>query len=147
MYLPRPIQQLLYLLLEAAYARELSFYIVEPNLRVNVTTWHPCEASCPAFLAEVSKALQANTGCKGTSQLLIDEATAHDFERLMAHRSLNEQGVRQVNNPNEQGRKNLMDNLWYERRDESTLDQKTHEAKFLKELVALFKTTETRRTE
>ena len=35
-----------------------------------------------------------------------------------------------------------MDNLWYEQRDESTLDDKTHDPKFHKELLALFKVTE-----
>ena len=61
-YLPRTLQQFLHLVTEATYARELSFYIVAPNLRINATTWRPCEASYPAFLAEVSKALQAYTG-------------------------------------------------------------------------------------
>ena len=35
-YLPRPVQQFLYLVMEAAYARELHFYIVAPNLRINM---------------------------------------------------------------------------------------------------------------
>ena len=61
----------------------------------------------------------------------------------MAYRSLDEQGARQVNDPIEQERENLVDNLWYERRDDSTLDEKTHEAKFHKELSALFKLTKT----
>ena len=61
----------------------------------------------------------------------------------MAHPSLDERGVRQVHDLNEQEREHLIDNLWYEQRDESTLDEKTHEAKFHKELMALFKTTET----
>ena len=61
----------------------------------------------------------------------------------MAHQSLNEQGARQVIDPNEQERENLVDNLWYERKDDSTLDEKTQEAKFHKELVSLFKVTET----
>ena len=65
----------------------------------------------------------------------------------MSSRSLNENGVRQVNDPNEQERKNLVDNLWYERRDESTLDEKSHDPKFHKELLALFKQTETIKTE
>ena len=60
----------------------------------------------------------------------------------MSSRSLDENGVRQVNDPNEQERKHLVDNLWYERRDESTLDEKTHDPKFHKELFALFRTTE-----
>ena len=37
----------------------------------------------------------------------------------MSSRSLDENGVRQVNDPNEQERKHLVDNLWYEGRDES----------------------------
>ena len=102
----------------------MSFYIVVPNLRVSATTWGPCEVSYPAFLAEVSKALQAYTGYKGNTHLLIDEATAYDCGMQMAHRSLDEQGERQVNDPNEQERENLIDNLWYERRDDSTLDEK-----------------------
>ena len=60
----------------------------------------------------------------------------------MSSRSLDENGVRQVNDPNEQERKHLVDNLWSERRDESTLDEKTHDPKFHKELLALFRTTE-----
>ena len=142
MFLPKPIQQFLYLVLKAAYARNLSFYLVAPNLRISATTWRPCERSYSAFLAEVSKALQAYTGYKGNSQLLVDEATACDYRMQMAHRSLDEMGLRQVLDPNEHERENLVDNLWYERRDESTLDEKTHETKFQKELVASFKTTE-----
>ena len=57
-YLPRALQQFLYLVLGAYYAWDLPFYIVAPNLRINVTTWRPCEASYPAFLGEISKALQ-----------------------------------------------------------------------------------------
>ena len=45
MYLPRAIQQFLYLVLEASYAKDLHFYIVAPNLRINEATWRPCEAS------------------------------------------------------------------------------------------------------
>ena len=37
----------------------------------------------------------------------------------------------------------LVDNLWYERRDQSTLDDKIHDPNFHKELLALFKVTET----
>ena len=142
MYLPRPIQQFLYLVLEAAYARDLNFYIVAPNLRINVTKWRPCEAPYPAYLTEVSNALHGYTGYKEISQLLVDEATAYDYGMQMSHRSLDDQGVGQVNDPNEKERKHLVKNLWYERRDESTLDEKTHEAKFYKELLALFKVTE-----
>ena len=141
-FLPRPIQQFLYLVLEAAYARDLNFYLVAPNLRISATTWRPCEASYLAFLEEVSKALQAYTGYKGNSEHLIDEATAYDYGMQMAHRSLDEMGVRQVLGPNGHERENLVDNLGYELRDESTLDGKTHETKIQKELVASFETTE-----
>ena len=109
-FLPRHIQHFLYLVLEAAYASNLSFYLVGPNLRISATTWRPCEAFYPAFLAEVSKALQAYTGYKGNSQLLIDEATAYDYGMQMAHRALDEMGVRQVLNPNGHERENLVDN-------------------------------------
>ena len=78
-YLPRAFQQFLYLVVEASYARDLHFYIVAPNLRNNVTTWRPCEASYPVFLAEISKAVQRYTGYRGNSQLLVDEATAFDY--------------------------------------------------------------------
>ena len=101
MYLPRPLQQFLYLVLEAAYAKDLSFYIVAPNLRVNTTTWRLRQASYPAFLVEVSKVLQAYTEYKANSQLLVDEATAYDFGMQMSHRSLDKQGAPQVNDPNE----------------------------------------------
>ena len=40
-----------------------------------------------------------------------------------------------------------MDHLWYQRRDESTLDEKTYDPKFHKELLVLFRTTETIETE
>ena len=60
----------------------------------------------------------------------------------MSIRSLDENGVRKVFDPNESERKHLIDNLWFERRDESTLDEKTHDPKFHKELLALFKETE-----
>ena len=113
-------------MLEAAYARDLNVYIVAPNLTTSVTTWRPCEPSYPAYLGEISKALQGYTGYGGNSQLLIDEATAYDYGMQMSCRSLDEQGARQVNDPNEQEREHLVDNLWYERRDESTLDEKTH---------------------
>ena len=141
-YLPRPLQQLLYLISEAAYAQKLSFHIVAPNLRVSATTWRPCENSYSAFLAEISKALQACTGYSGNSQLLADDATAFDFGMQMAHRTFDENGVRQVKEPNGKERTNMIDNGWFERRDESTLDEKTHEAKFHKELLALFRETE-----
>ena len=60
----------------------------------------------------------------------------------MAHRSLDETGIRQVSDLAPVQKENMLDILWYERRDESTLDEKTHESKFHKELVALFKKTE-----
>ena len=141
-YLPRPLQQLLYLISEAAYAQNLSFHIVAPNLRISATTWRPCENSYSAFLAEISKALQAYTGYSGNSQMLADDATAFDFGMQMAHRTFDENGVRQVKEPNGKERTNMIDNGWFERRDESTLDEKTHEPKFHKELLALFRKTE-----
>ena len=146
-YLPRALQQFLYLVMEASYARDLHFYIVAPNLRINVTTWRPCEASYPAFLADISKAVQGYTGYEGNSQLLVDEATAYDYGMQMSIRSLDENGVRKVFDPNESERKHLIDNLWFERRDESTLNEKTHDPKFHKELLALFKETETIKAE
>ena len=142
MHLPKALQQFLYLVLEASYARHLHFYIVAPNPRINVTTWRPCEALYPAFLAEVSKAVQGFTVYRGNSQLLADEATAYDYGMQMSIRSLDENGVRKVNDPNENEQKHLVDNLWYERRDESTLEYKTHDPKFHKEMLALFKETE-----
>ena len=66
-YLPRTLQQFLYLVTEAAFARDLPFYIVAPNLRINNNSWRPCEASYPAFIAEVSKALQSYVGYRGNS--------------------------------------------------------------------------------
>ena len=141
-YLPKPLQQLLYLVSEASYSQNLSFYIIAPNLRVSATTWRPGENSYSAFLAEISKALQACTGYEGNFQLLADDATAFDFGMQMAHRSFDENGVRRVKEPNEKERANMIDNGWFERRDESTLDERTHNAKFHKELLALFKKTE-----
>ena len=129
--------------MEAAYARDLAFYIVAPNLRISNNSWRPCEASYPAFIAEVSKALQSYVGYRGNSQMIVDEATAFDYGMEMARRSLNERGDRIVNDPNESERNNLVDNLWFERRDESTIDEKTHEPKFHKELTSLMKETET----
>ena len=60
----------------------------------------------------------------------------------MTHRSLDEMGVRQLLDPNGHEGEDLEVDLWYEQRDEYTLDENTHEAKFQKQLVALFKTTE-----
>ena len=117
-------------------------YIVAPNLRVSAMTWRPCGNSYPALLAEISEAVQAYTGCQGNSQLLADDATAFDFGMQMAHRTFDENGIRQVKEPNEKERSNMIDNGWFEMRDDSTLDEKTHDAKFHKELVALFKRTE-----
>ena len=146
-YLRGALQQFLYLVLEASYARDLHFYIVRPNLKINVTTWRPSEASYPALLAEISKGLQGYTGYRGNSQLLVDEATAYDYGMQMSSRSLDKNGVRQMNDPNEQERKHLVDNLWYKQSDESTPDDKTHDPKFHKKLLALFKMTETIKTE
>ena len=67
-----------------------------PNLRISAISWRPCETSYPAFLAEVSKGLQAYTTYKGNSQLLNDEATEFDFGMQMAHMSLDENGIRQA---------------------------------------------------
>ena len=78
----------------------------------------------------------------------MDEATAYDYGMQMSSRYLNEQGIRQANDPNdEREREHLVDNLWYERRDESTLDDKALNPKFHKELPALFKVTESMKTE
>ena len=93
-------------------------------------------------MADISKAIQGYTGYRGNSQLIVDKATAYDYGMQMSIRSLDENGVRKVLDPNESERKHLIDNLWFERRDESTLDEKTHDPKFHKELLALFKETE-----
>ena len=147
MYLPRATQQFLYLVLEASDAKDLHFYIVAPNLRINEATWRPCEASYPAYLAEIPKALQEYTGYAGNSQILVDEATAYDCGLQMSSRYLNEDGIRQANDPNEREREHLVDNLSYERRDESILDDKTHDLKFHKEPPAPIKVTELIKTE
>ena len=72
--------------------------------------------------------------------MLADEATGFDHGMEMARRSLDEQS--RVNDPNERERDRLVDNLWFEYRDESTLDEKTHYPKFYKDLINLCKTTE-----
>ena len=79
--------------------------------------------------------------------MLIDEATVYDFGTPMARRSIDEQGVRQSSDPNEDERNYLIAYLWYERRDESTRDEKTHKPKFRKELAALIKRTESKEHE
>ena len=94
--MPRPLQQFQYWVMEAAFARDLCFHIVVPNLRISGNLWRPCETPYSAFSAKVSRALQAYIGYKGNSQMLIDEATAFDFSMQMAHRSKDENGVRQV---------------------------------------------------
>ena len=97
-----------------------------------------------------SRKIQGTTGIHryaGNSQLLVDEATAYDYGMQMSCRTLNEQGIRQVNDPNEREREHLVESLWYERKDESTLDDKTHDPKFHKELLPLFKVTESIETE
>ena len=139
-HLPLPLQQLLYLLSEAAHAENLHFYIVAPNLRVSAMTWRPCENSYSALLDELSKALQAYTGYQGNSQLTADDAIAFNFGMQMAHRT--ENAMCRNRDPNEHERANMIDNIWFEKRDESTLDEKTHNAKFHKERVGLFKKTE-----
>ena len=72
--------------------------------------------------------------------MLIDEATLFDFGMQMTHRSVDQNGVRQVNDLTET--ENMIDNLWYECRDNSTVVEKTHEPKFYEELAAVFKETE-----
>ena len=141
-FLPKPLQQLQYLLSEAGHSQNLHFYIVAPNLKVSAMTWRPCETSYSAIMAEISKALQAYTGYQGNSQLTADDATAFNFGMQMAHRTFDEDGVRQIRDPNEHESAEMIDNVWFESRDESTLDEKTQDAKFHKELVALFKKTE-----
>ena len=80
-----------------------------------MTRWRPCEASYRTFLAEKSKTLQAYTGYRGNLQLLVDEVTAFDYGMQMGNRSLDELGVREVNDPNERELDHLVDNLWCER--------------------------------
>ena len=137
-YLLRQLQLFLYLVIEAAFAQTLNFNIVAPNLRVSAMTWRLCENSFPALLVEVSKALQAYTGYQGNSQLMADDATAFDFGMQVAHRTSDENGLRQVKEPNTAERINMMDNLWFERRDEQL---STHDPEFHKELLALLKET------
>ena len=48
----------------------------------------------------------------------------------MAHRSLDEMGVRQVLDPNGHERENLVDNLWYELRDDVTITYRVREFEF-----------------
>ena len=105
-------------------------------------TWRPCENSYPALLGEVSKALQDYTCYQGNSQLMADDPTAFDFSIQMAHRTFDENGVRLVKEPNTAERTNKINNLWFGRRDESIPDEKTHDLKLYKELLALFKKTE-----
>ena len=126
-YLPSPLQQFIYLVTEAAFARNLCFHIVAPNPRISARSWGPRETSYPAFLAEVSKVLQAYTRYKGNSQTLVDKATAFGFGMQMAHGSLDENGVRQVSDLTPDEKKNLLDSLWYDR---------------INQLVVLFKKTE-----
>ena len=83
-YMPKQLQQFLYLVTEAAHARGLRFFIIAPNLRKSAMTWRPCETSYSAFLAEISKAVQAHTGPQGNTQLLPDGATAFDFGMQIA---------------------------------------------------------------
>ena len=118
----KPLQQFQYLLMEAVYASDVNFHIVAPNLSISATTWRPCELSHPAFLAEVSKALQAYYRYKGNSWLLIDEATPFDFGMQMAYRSVDENGVTQISEVEKEG---CINDLWFQKRDESTLDQST----------------------
>ena len=64
----------------------------------------------------------------------------------MAHRSLDEKGARQVNGPNEQERENLMDSLWYERRDDSTLDEKLMRRNYNRNILKITETIKQNRT-
>ena len=63
---------------------------------------------------------------------MADEATAFDFGMQMAHRTFDENGVRQVKKRIEIERMSIFDNLWFEKRDESTLDETTHGESFTK---------------
>ena len=108
-FLPRSLQQFLYL------ASDLCFHIVAPNLRISANSWRPRKASNPAFLAELSKALQAYTGNKGNSQMLGNEATAFDFRMQTAHGTLDENVVHQVSDPTAAEKENMLDNHWYEK--------------------------------
>ena len=60
----------------------------------------------------------------------------------MAHQTFDENRVRQVKEPNENEKMSIIDNLWFAKGDEPTLDEKTHDAKVHKELLALFMKTE-----
>ena len=60
----------------------------------------------------------------------------------MAHRSIEENGVTQISDPPQVEKEGLIDNLWYEKKDESTFDEKTQDPKFANELAALLKRTE-----
>ena len=60
----------------------------------------------------------------------------------MAHRTFDENGVRQDKEPNKKEKAKIIDNLWFEKRDESTRDEKSHDAKFHKQRLALSKKTE-----
>ena len=104
-YLPTPLQQFQYSVMKAAFARDIFFRIVAPNLRFNELTWRPCNTPYTAVLADVSRALQSYTGCKSNSQLLVDDATSMDFRMKMAHKTFNENGVRKVNNASDADRK------------------------------------------
>ena len=74
--------------------------------------------------------------------MLVNEATAFNFGMLMAHRCFDENGVRHVSDTTAAEEENMLDNIWYERRDDSTLDEKTHVLQFHKEPVAYFRKTE-----
>ena len=95
-----------------------------------------------AHIIRFMRKKKATTGAVFISQMLADEATAFDHGMEMARRTLDEQGGRRVNDPNKRERDRLVDNLWFEYRDESTLDGKTHDPKFYKDLLYLCKTTE-----
>ena len=104
--------------------------------------WLPCETSYLALLGEISKALQAYTGYHGNSQFTADDATAFDFGMQIGHRTIDKNGVRQANELNTAERKNMIDNVWFEKRDEFTIDEKKHDPKFHKGLLSLLRRTE-----
>ena len=74
--------------------------------------------------------------------MVVDEATAFDFGMQMADRTWDENRVHQVSDQTPAVKEIMLDNLLYERIDDCTLDEKTNEPKFHRELVALFKNTE-----
>ena len=105
-------------------------------------TWRHSEDSHAVFLANVSKALHACTGYKGNSQQLVYHVTVFDFGMQIAHCSFDDNDVHQVREPNEAEKANMIDNLRFEKRDESTITEMTRDAKIHKKLLVLFKESE-----